>query len=279
MVTVDIYSYFNYREYLRDFLAQKKQENPHYSHRLLLGKMGITSSGFLANVISGKSCFTIDQASKFASVTGLGKKETRYFKNMVYFMKAKTLAEKNDFFQQLISYRKSKIKFLQESQLGLFEKWYYVVIRELLNFFPFTDDYGSLAAMLDPPILPGEAKTAIVNLEKMGYIKKDAAGLYKQNDAAISTGDEVSSLLVANYQKYMFELGMRSLESFKKTERDLSGVLLTVSDDTFMLIKEEIQNFRKRLLQIAVDDENPDRVIRCNFQIFPVTKRAVGNEQ
>ena len=127
--------------------------------------------------------------------------------------------------------------------------------------------------MIEPPITPKEAKTAIRDLEKMGLITKDAEGYFKQVDAAISTGDEVKSLHVANYQIDMFDLGRRAFDAIKSPERDLSGLVMTVSDENFKLIKEEIQSFRKRLLQIAVDDKNPNRVIRCNFQIFPVTKK------
>jgi uncharacterized protein (TIGR02147 family) len=278
MKTVDIYSYLSYREYLRDYLKEKKVENPHFSHRVLLRKMGITSTGFLANIIAGRSNLTVKQVIKLASIIGLNSKETRYFKNLVYFAKAKNLSEKNDFFQQLITYRRGKIKFLKDSELTLFKQWYYVTIRELLNFYDFKDDYISLARMIEPPITPKEAKNAIGDLEKMGLIKKDRKGFYKQVDAAISTGDEVRSLHVANYQRDMFDLGRRALDKIKGQERDLSGLVMTVSDEKFKLMKEEIQSFRKRMLQIAVDDENPNRVIRCNFQIFPVTKKVKGDK-
>jgi uncharacterized protein (TIGR02147 family) len=132
--------------------------------------------------------------------------------------------------------------------------------------------------MIEPPITPKEAKNTIGDLEKMGLIKKDRQGFYKQVDAAISTGDEVRSLHVANYQRDMFDLGRRALDKIKGQERDLSGLVMTVSDEKFKLMKEEIQSFRKRMLQIAVDDENPNRVIRCNFQIFPVTKKVKGDK-
>ncbi len=276
MKTVDIYSYLSYRGYLQDYLKQKKAENPNFSHRVMLRRMGITSTGFLANIIAGRSNLTIDQVVKLASLMGLNSRETRYFKNLVYFAKAKNLSEKNDFFQQLLSYRRGKIKFLKDSELTLFKKWYYVVIRELLNFYDFKDDYKSLARMIEPQITPKEAKDAVADLEKMGLVKKDANGFYKQVDAAISTGDEVKSFHVANFQRDMFDLGRRAFDAIKGPERDLSGLVMTVSDENFALLKEEIQSFRKRLLQIAVDDQNPNRVIRCNFQIFPVTKKLKG---
>ncbi len=276
MDTINIYTYLDYREFLQDYLREKKKENPYVSHRVIQRKMGITSTGFLANIISKRSNLTIDQVVKLASIMGLNKKETRYFKTLVYFAKSKNLTEKNDFFQQLLSYRKSKIKFLQDNELSLFKQWYYVVIRELFNFYKIKNDYYKLARMVEPNITPKQAETAVEDLKNMGLIKKDKQGYYIQVDSALSTGDEVRSLYVANYQSDMYNLGKRALKEIKASERDLSGLTLTVSDEKFKLIKEEIQSFRKRLLQIAVDDEKPNRVMRCNFQFFPVTKKVKG---
>lgn len=275
---LSIYDYLSYRDYIRDYLKMKKEQNPHYSQRVLLRKMDISSSGFIANVIAGRSNFTVEQATLFTKIVQFNVRETKYFKLLLYFAKAKNSAEKNDFFQQILSYRKLHFKKLSRDELSLFKKWYYVVIRELLNFYEFSDDYEALAQQVEPSISVGEAKNAIAELEYMGLIKKDEKGIYRQSEAALSTGDEVQSLYVANYQRDMFDLGKASLETVEAAERDLSGLTITVSDEKFSLIKDEIQNFRKRVLQIAIDDDNPNRVMRCNFQIFPVTKKVENNE-
>lgn len=273
-----IYSYLSYREFIRDFLKIKKEQNPHYSQRVLLRSMKITSSGFISNVIAGRSNFTLEQAKQFAKIAQLNVRETKYFKLLLYFAKAKNSVEKNDFFQQILSYRQLHYKKLSIEELSLFKRWYFVVIRELLNFYNFTDDFAQLATQLEPAISVGEAKNAIAELEHMGLIAKDKEGVYRQCDVALSTGDEIQSLYVANFQRQMFDLGKEALVNIVQEERDLSGLTITVSDEKFALIKDEIQSFRKRLLQIAIDDEKPNRVMRCNFQIFPVSKKVDHSE-
>lgn len=275
-ITISIYKYFNYRTFLKDFISEKKKINPYFSHRGVLQKMGITSSGFLANVISGKSNLTIEQVKNLGNIFKLSKNEIKYFKNLIYFSKAKTIDEKNDFFENLLSLRKGKYKFLEKEQLSLFSKWYYVVIREYINFHKFTGDFKSVARNIEPSIKPEEAKQAIYTLEKLGLIKKGKDGIYFQTDASISTGDEVKSMYVANYQIGMIDLAKKALEKIKPEDRDISGLTLTVSQNSFKRIKEEIQGFRKKIAQIAVLDNKPDRVLRCNFQIFPVTKFKEG---
>ena len=66
---VDIYKYYNYREFLRDFIPEEKKKNRSLSHRSIHKQLGISpSSGFIANVLSGKQHFTTDQAEKLAEI-------------------------------------------------------------------------------------------------------------------------------------------------------------------------------------------------------------------
>ncbi len=51
---VNIYDYMNYRDFLRDYLNYKKEKNRSFTHREILKKMGINSTGFLSNIFSGK---------------------------------------------------------------------------------------------------------------------------------------------------------------------------------------------------------------------------------
>lgn len=275
---IEIYNYINYRQFLKDFFEEQKTQAETLTQRAILQKMGISSSGFLANVLSGKNSLTIEQVKCLAGILKLSENEARYFKYMVYFDKAKAADEKNDFFETLNSLRRKKLRKLNKSQLSLFTKWYYVVIRELLNFYRLRDDFAMLARMVNPRIKPTEAEEAISALEQMGFIKKDENGYYRQTDTAISTGDEVQSFLVAKFQLSMMDLGKRALEKVPVEERDISGLTLTLSPESFKLIKAEIQEFRKRISRIAVDEQSPIQVFRCNFQMFPVSQKSEGEE-
>lgn len=272
MAAVSIYDYLNYCNFLRDIFQAKKGEKKSFSHRAVLQRMGVTSSGYLANVISGKSSLSIEGATKLSKIFNLNKAETSYFKKLIYFHKAKTIDEKNDIFKQLIAFRKRELKLLEKDQLFLFSEWYIIVIRELMHFCNINDDYSALAKMLSPPVSSREAQKAVDTLKKMGLIKKNSEGYYKPVDKAITTGDEVDSFHVVNFQLKMIEIVKECYSRINSEERDISGLTLSISKEKFKLIKEEIQEFRKRLLQIAVDDQEPQQVIRCNFQIFPVTK-------
>lgn len=266
-----VYEFLEYRQYLKAFFLEKK-DSRHFSHRAVLQKMGITSSGFLANIISGKRSLTISQAEDISRIFGHSEAEARYFKTLVYFSRAKTNGEKNDFFEQLIAYRRPRMKTLEAEELSLFRRWYYVVIREMMDYYQFIDDYESLAARIDPPIKVSEAREAVADLEKMGLLIRDEEGRCRQAEAVVSTGDEIRSLHVVNFQMQMLDMAKRAIEHFKEDERDISGLTLTVSENKMAVVKNELRKFRKKLLQLTSDGSGADRVIRCNIQMFPVTR-------
>jgi uncharacterized protein (TIGR02147 family) len=275
-----IYNYFNYREYLHDFFVEQKQFQDKLTHRVILKKMGITSTGFLANVISGKKNMNLEMIKKLGKIINLASKEQRYLVRLVLYTQSKSLEEKKKYLDQLLAMRKSDLTYISDTQFSIFSKWYYVYIRDLLCFYNFKNDYEALAAMLDPPVSPDEAKDAIKDLEKMGFIEKDEKGFYRPLEKIISSGDETHSVQLANFQLTTMDLAKRSLKKHPAEKRDISFVTLTLSSETFLKVKSEVQAFRKKLLLTAKDESSPDRIYQCNIQLFPVTdiKKETGDE-
>jgi uncharacterized protein (TIGR02147 family) len=269
----DVFEYFDYRQFLRDLFEEKKRENRQFSHRAVLQKMGITSTGFLANVISGRKNLTQVQVQRLNQILKLKAGESRFFESLVLFNQAKSLEEKNGFMKRLVANQKVGTKPLARKQLNLFSKWYYVVLRELLYFHRLKDDFRSVSRMLLPPIGAEEAEKAVREMEELELLEKDAEGFYRQKDVSITTGDEIRSLQVANFQLDTMDLAKAALDRIPVEERDISCLTMTLSPESFSQVKTEIQAFRKRLAAIAFADEKVDQVFQCNIQFFPVTRK------
>jgi len=266
-----IYNYINYRDYLRDYFVEQKQFQKQMTHRAVLQMMGVSSTGFLSNVITGKKNINREMGAKLGKIISLAPREQRYFTTMVAYTHAKSIEEKKKYLDRLLAQRKTTVAPLRSEQFSIFSKWYYVYIRDMLCFYNFTDNYEALAAMLDPPIKSQEARDAILDLEKLGFIAKDDDGCYRPAEHLISTGDETHSVQLANFQLATMEMAKRSLEKHPADKRDISFVSMTLSSESFLRVKSEVQDFRKKLLLIARDEKQPDRVCQCNIQLFPVT--------
>ena len=275
---ISIYEYQNFRLFLSDFLNEKKKQEKGFSQRDILKKMGISSTGFLSNVFSGRNNLTTTQIASLSKVLKLKKAEAAYFESMVLFTQAKTIDEKTTYYSRMVKLHKSKFKSLKASQLSLFAKWHYAVIRELIYFYEFKGDYKELAKMVDPPISPKEAEEAIMELQKIGLVKQDNEGVYRQKSGIVTTGDEIRSFHVANFIRETMKRAERSLDTTPPEDRDMSVLTLKVSPEKMKQIKTEIQMFRKKILGLVESDHDQKQVYQCNINFFPATKKGEDHD-
>jgi uncharacterized protein (TIGR02147 family) len=278
---IDIFQYTDYRKFLADFYEAEKKRNPHYSHRYIAQKVGFTSSGFFSKILQGKTNISSDLALRFADFLKLKKSEAEYFGLLVFFNQAKSHADKKRWFEKIVAFSKSKVKIVQVSQYEFFQKWYFVAIRELLAFYTFSGDFVQLGKMIDPPISPAQARKGIELLEKLSLIKKDEDGCYRQTDTLISTGYDVKSVAINNFQIATLDLAKESIDRFPKDERDISTLTLSFSKELYGTIHGKLKEFRREILELVKNDPNAvDRVYQVNFQIFPLSKyhREDGHE-
>lgn len=274
---IDVYEYLDYRKLLKDLYLERKEKNAKFSYRYISLKTGIRSSGYFANILSGKSNVALDLVLKLCQLFALKGPEAEYFELLVLFNQAKTHDEKNHLFDRILKVRKSKVRTLLPEYYEYFSNWYYVVIREMLDFYRFRGDYEALAKMVSPPVAAKDAQRAIAVLETLGLIRKNAKGLYEKVDALVTTGDEVKSTAVVNFQKATLDLAKRSFDAFSMDDRDVSTLTITISQRNFRRIKDRIRNVRREILELAKADVLTDTVYQLEFIAFPVSRPLAGS--
>lgn len=267
-----VFDFTDYRQFLKAYYDFQKRKNPVFSHRYFALRAKINSSGFYKNVMDGKRSLGRSLIVRFSEAMKLRKKEADYFENMVYFNEAKTVEEKRIFFERMMALRKVDAYLVQGSQFEFYSKWYYSAIRELIGIIRFKDDFAALGRLLDPPIRPDQAEKAIKVLEELQFIAKDQKGIYRQTQNHITTGSEVESLNVANYQMACMDLAKEAIDRHGPAFRDMSTLTLSLSKEAFEAFKEEIISFRKRLLGLERQFPKADRVYQLNTHFFPLSK-------
>jgi len=272
MDNITVFDFTDYRLFMKAYYEFQKRKNPAFSHRYFALRAKVNSSGFYKNVVDGKRSLGRSLIVRFAEAMELRKKEADYFENMVYFSEAKTVDEKRTYFERMMSLRKLDAYLVQSSQFEFYSKWYYSAIRELIGLIRFKDDYAVLARLLDPPIRPDQAEKAIKVLEGLKFIAKDEKGIYRQVQNHITTGPEVESLNVANYQISCMDLAREAIDRHEPAHRDMSTLTLSLSRPAFEAMKEEIIAFRKKLLALEKQFPNADRVYQLNTHFFPLSR-------
>ena len=269
---IDIYSYFDYRKLLKELYQERKAQDGKFSYRYICLKSGIRSPGYFSNVLAGKSNISLKVVLKLSQVFALKRPEAEYFELLVLFNQAKTHDEKTLLFDRILKLKKSKVKTLDASYYELFSHWYYPAIRECLDFHVFRGDYRELSQMISPAVTPREAERAITVLETLGLIKKNEQGVYERVEALASTGDEVRSMAIVQFQKDTLELAKRSYDAFPVEARDNSTLTISISRRNFSKVKEKIRSMRREILELAKSDDDTDTVFHLNFIAFPLTR-------
>jgi uncharacterized protein (TIGR02147 family) len=276
----DISTYTDYRQFLKDYYEEMKSKNPGFSYLAFAQKAGLNSKGFLYNVISGKRTLSRSNILGFIQAMKLDKYEADYFENLVAFNQAKNLKERNLFFERLTSIKSAgktvwAPQLVRSDQFEYYSKLHHSVIRSLIDLYGFNGDYVWLASIVRPRITLKQAKKSVKLLERIGLIKMQKDCSYKVVNKSIATPAEVVNLAVQNFHKEAGELGLKALNELPRDKRNISGVTLGISQETYIVLCEEIQAFRLRLLQIAEADKNADAVYQCNFQFFPVSSSKI----
>ncbi|MBN1600427.1 MAG: TIGR02147 family protein [Chitinispirillaceae bacterium] len=267
---VDIYHYFDYREYLNAVYTVRKQKKSGFSHRLFSHEAGITSPNYLFRVLKGERTLNGDYIEKFCHALHLTGNKKKYFTTLVYFNNETQSSTKERYLQSLLSIRYRRgIHRIDDKKLQFFSKWYYPVIRELAVIIDFRGDFNLLARSCHPRITAQQCENAVSYLLKNGFLEKNKNGTFKRSDPVISSGDEVKSVVLRNYHKQTLNQSIDALNTIAPENRDISSVTLCVSKKTYLAMKKEIQDFRKRLLSMAREDKNPEMVCLAGFQLFP----------
>jgi uncharacterized protein (TIGR02147 family) len=268
----DIYGFLDYREMLSALFEEKKKHNPKYSYRVLAAKAGFNSAGFFTKILKGQSNISRKTLLNLASAFNLNRQQTDYFEMLVNFNQAKSHLEQKSWFEQLLAMRRGRIRTLEQDQYQLFEHWYYVAIRELLSYMRISDNYEMLAAIMEPAIKPAEAKKAVQVLQRLGLIHKDPDGYWVRTDSVISTGENWRSFAIQNFQLSMMDRAKNALETIPTNERDVSTATISVSGNTALQAADIIKECRRRILELARNDNAPERVYQLNVQFFPLSR-------
>lgn len=272
----EIIEYTDYRKFIKDYYDDRKRCSA-FSWHAFAQKAGFSSDVYLKYVCEGKKNLSVGSAGSVAAAMGLVGFEYDYFVLMVSYAHAKSDEAKKAAFEERCAMAKAhKMRILGSEEFKYFKSWKNSVIRELAPHMPGAKPL-EMAKACKQKISAAEVSETLDFLVKAKLLKKDRDGNYHQTDKAIKMAPvEAVPLAARDLQRQMGEFAIQSL-SLPLSERMMSGYTLGLTRRAYERIKKETEDYYRRVVAIATEEDETEQVYRLNVQLFPVSER-LGKE-
>lgn len=268
-----IFSYINYRLFLKDYYEEQKRTSRFFSYRYFAKKAGINSPNFLKQIIESKRNLTDLTINRFIAALKLNEKEADFFRHLVLFNQARSAQEKQQHYTVMLSMMHTvKEQRLAALQHEYFNHWFVPVVREMVSLYDFKGDYKSLAAAVTPQITVREVRFAIKLLKNLGMIKQLPDGTFRQTAAAIISDSTIARMAVRSFNREMIRKAEIALDNTPIDERQIYGVTVGISKACYDVLVAEMEAFRDRVVAIVNGDSCSNRVYQINLQLFPLSR-------
>jgi uncharacterized protein (TIGR02147 family) len=269
-----IFSYINYRLFLKDYYEENKERSRYFSYRYFSTKAGINSPSFLKQVIESRRNLTPVTLEKFLTALRFTDKEAAFFRHLVFFNQAKSAREKQQHYTMMLSMMQSvREQRLTALQHEYYNHWFVPVIREIVTLFDFRGNYKDLAAAVSPPISVREARFAVKLLKDLKLIELSPNGTFRQTAAAIISDSSVGRMAVRSFNREMLKKAEAALDETAVEERQIYGITVGISNECYNVLVAEMAAFRDRVVSIVNNDKCSDRVYQMQMQLFPLSRK------
>jgi len=269
----DLFSYLDYRAYLRDYYEAAKEHTTYMSFRYLSHRAGFKSPNYVKLVMDGDRNLSSKGAGQVAKALGLKSEARRFFLDLVRFSQSTDVRERNDAFERIgASQRFRQARRLEQEAFEYLSKWYYPVIREMVARPDFEENPDWIANQLLPKITPTQASEAIDLLLTLGMLERSEDGALERSEPNLTTGHEVQKLAVGNYHRQMMQLASESIERVESNRRYLSATTICIDAETYEDLKARIYEFRERFMEAADSSGENAMVYQFNLQLFPLNQ-------
>ncbi|MCQ2062261.1 MAG: TIGR02147 family protein [Fibrobacter sp.] len=271
-----IYDYTDYRDIIRDFYLEKKQNNCKYSYSVLGMAIGLDASHVFC-IVEKKRNLPVRCVPAVKKVLGLTGRASQYFDLLLAASRTKSEKTRTEILEKAILLRDIKRHYLEAKEQKYLSDWWTPVIRALIEVNQGRVNAKEIADTLEPPIGEDKVQESIDLLKDLGFIQPLGNDRVRLSDAHITITGEERAQAIRQFQANVMQIGARSLNTIDPADRDISTLTMAVDQKGFEDIKSMIQEFRKEV-QIRADKcGKPTRVLQMNLALFPVAinkKRA-----
>ena len=269
----NILDYSDYREFLRDYVAFRKETSKHWSVSRWKEKLQGKSHAMLSMILKDRRHIGAELTEAFAEYFQFSEKEESYFRELVRVQKA----SKGDSRLTIFFLEKFKEEQALTSQRvrtagkKLSFHWTAYVLRELTQLKDFKNDPKWIAERLLPEIREEDIAQLFEKLAEAGYIEVTADGSIKLTER-LKPSSEVS---VEETRNFHFELMEQAKLAFDQPlqRRAFTSATFCVKKEKVEEAQKLVRDFQRKFIDL-VEETPGDEVYQFNMQFFPLTKTS-----
>lgn len=158
---------------------------------------------------------------------------------------------------------------LQMDQFHLISDWHHFAILSLTETRDFCADPIWIAGRLG--VTETLAAESLERLVRLGCLKRDRRGRYKQSSPGVVTSDNIANLSVRKAHYQNLDLARRSLDEDPVSLRDFTAITMAIDPEKLAEANAMIRTFRDRLCRFLESGEKTE-VYRMCMHLFPLSK-------
>lgn len=273
-----VFSYLDYRSFLRDWFEARKRSDDGYSYARFAEDGGCSKST-LANVLSGARSPRSGTLDAFARAMSLTPSERNYLGLLVELSEAEGLDRRREVMERiLVSERYQQVRLAKggdESELfRLVEHWYIPAVRELAALPAFRPDPEWIARTLRPSISVDEARDALDRLFELKLLRYGPNGTVERGEIQFRTEPEVRERAILHlYREAIPEL-LRRFESTEDYPSHVMAATIILPPDLMAEAKARLSATVNQLAALGdaagVDGER--RIYQLAVQLVPISE-------
>lgn len=250
----------DFRLFLQEELVRRIRTKPGYSMRAFARFLGIDSSR-LSKMLRGERPIKPHFIESFGQRVGLSPDKIENYKVITESKKSRRQGEYRTEYQQIA--------------LDTFEivsDWQHNAILELMRMRDFKNETQWIAKQLK--IQASEVNTAIERLQRVGMLKINEDGSWRDLTAGYTTHDMGKNYTTYAHKRYQEQIGKQSLEALNEVpieKRDHSSMTVAINMKRIDEAKEMLKEFRRKMASHFEQDAERDAVYQISLSLFPIT--------
>lgn len=267
-----IEDFYNYRDYLNNYLNAAKIKNRQFSIGAWSKKLGLKSTAALSKVLSGEREITDLQIDKLVQYFKFSKQEELTFRSLVSISKMNISAQDKAYLCRKIydskKNRKLKSRRIALDQFNLFANNLPFAIYELCKL---PNIHLDKLAQLFPQSNQQEITDSVKTLNRLSLISISKENFVHSQLMNLETSDDFPSEAIKHYHRNNFKQASQKIDSIPVEFREFQSLLFLMNTQNLNQYKEIIRTFVNSVESTGKSDQ-VNQLYSIQVQLFPVSE-------